>query len=329
MFLLTKRHEDGGQAVTRPRIGVALGSGIARGWAHIGVLKALDDAGIRPDIVCGTSIGAVVGASYVAGKLDPLEQWAKGVTSFGILRYLDIRLGSGGLIAGKRLRALLRENFRNLQVGDLDRAFASVATDLATGHEVWLRDGNLVSAIMASYALPGVFPPVKVEGRWLIDGALVNPVPVSVCRALGARLVIAVNLNADAFGKPDIATDGEELLHELDEATRESGSLFDRVKPSNLVMRQLFGHGKNAPSMVSNMVAALNIVQDRLSRSRLAGDPPDVTVSPRLGHIGLLEFENAEECIEEGRRAMENALPFLNDALAVLSDWPGPNPYPD
>ncbi len=313
--------------MTRPRIGVALGSGIARGWAHIGVLKALENAGIKPDIVCGTSIGAVVGASYMAGKIDLLEEWARGVTSFGILRYLDIRLGSGGLIAGRRLRALLRENFRNQQINDLG-TFASVATDLATGHEVWLRDGSVVSAIMASYALPGVFPPVKVEGRWLIDGALVNPVPVSVCRALGARLVIAVNLNADAFGKSNIDTDGEELLHEFDEAAKQSGSLMNRIKPANMVMRQLFGHGENAPSMLSNMVAALNIVQDRLSRSRLAGDPPDVMVSPRLGHVGLLEFEKAEECIEEGVRAMENAQPFLNDALAVLADWPGPHQHP-
>jgi len=325
MFLLTKHHDEGPAVTTsRPRIGVALGSGIARGWAHIGVLKALEVAGIKPDIVCGTSIGAVVGASYVAGKMEPLEAWAKGVTSFGILRYLDIRLGSGGLIAGRRLKALLRENFGNKQVDDLDRPFASVATDLATGHEVWLRGGNLVSAIMASYALPGVFPPVKMEGRWLIDGALVNPVPVSVCRALGARLVIAVNLNADSFGRPSIETEGDELLHELDEATKQSGTLIDRIKPTNMVMRQLFGHGKNAPGMLSNMLAALNIVQDRLSRSRLAGDPPDVMVSPRLAHVGLLEFEKAEECIEEGVRAMESAQPFLNDALAVLGNWPGP-----
>jgi NTE family protein len=190
---------------------------------------------------------------------------------------------------------------------------------------VWLREGSMLDAVRASIAFPGLFTPAVHGGRRLVDGGLTNPVPVSVCRALGARLVIAVNLNADAFGKPTVETEGEELLHELDEATKQSGNLIDRVKPTNMIMRQLFGHGKNTPGMLSNMLAALNIVQDRLSRSRLAGDPPDVMVSPRLGHVGLLEFEKAEECIDEGMRAMEEAQPFLNGALSVLGNWPGPH----
>lgn len=309
----------------QPRIGIALGSGIARGWAHIGVLKALEEVGIVPDIVCGTSIGAVIGGNYLIGRLDAFEAWARRLTGVGMLRYLDIRLGGGGVFGGRRLKALMQETLGDWRIEDLRAPFVAVATDLATGHEVWVKEGPLVDAVMASYALPGAFAPVKVDGRWLIDGALVNPVPVSVCRALGARLVIAVNLNADVFGKTQVTEGDNELVARIgvssdDEADEHAA----HARPVNMVMRQLFGHSVNAPSMLSNMVAALNIVQDRLCRSRLAGDPPDVTVAPRLGHIGLLEFHRAAECIDEGRAALERTMPRLSHALAVLADWPGP-----
>ncbi len=301
----------------RPKIGLALGSGIARGWSHIGIVQALEKAGIKPDVICGTSVGALVGGVYMSGRLEILEDWARQLTRVKILRYFDFQFGGGGLISGGRLRKLLDDNLKDDTIEDLGDSFAAVATELATGHEIWLQRGNLVDAITASYALPGVFPPVKVDGRWLVDGALVNPVPVSVCRALGARLVIAVNLNDDVFGKAYIAEEiadntADELLSQIGENKRRS------LSPSKLVMQQIFGHSRNLPSMFSTMVGSLNIVQDRLSRSRLAGDPPDITISPRLGHIGLLEFNKAEEAIEEGRRSVERAMPTIIDAVAVL-----------
>ena len=187
--------------MTRPLIGLALGSGAGRGWAHIGILNALTEAGIEPDIVSGTSIGALVGGVYLAGHLSVLEKWARGLTKMRILRLLDFRMGGGGFVSGDRLGALLLRNLGGLRIEELPKPFAAVSTDLTTGHEIWFRKGPAVDAIRASYALPGVFRPVMIDGNWMVDGALVNPLPVSVCRALGAQLVIAANLNGDIIGK--------------------------------------------------------------------------------------------------------------------------------
>ncbi len=309
----------------QPSIGLALGSGIARGWAHIGVLRALDRYGLEPDIVCGTSIGALVGGLYLAGELDALELWARSLASTSIFRYMDVALGGGGIIGGKHLTKLIRETVGETRVEDLDRRFAGIAADLASGHEIWLRQGPLQEVLRASFSLPGVFTPVHINNQWLVDGALVNPVPVSVCRALGARLVIAVNLNGDIFGSGDSSSQERELT---DQANLMSQILRrgPKQRAGAILMRQLFGHDKNAPGLFNIMLASLNIVQDRLSRSRLAGDPPDVAVAPRLGHIGLLEFDRAEEMIAEGEAAMEAALPYLQDALNVLGRYSNPDP---
>ena len=303
----------------RPKIGLALGSGVARGWAHIGVIRALEEAGIVPDLVCGTSVGALVGGAYLSNKLDVLEDWARNLNRITILRYFDVQLTGSGLIAGRRLKRMLDENLRGMRIEDLDRRFASVTTELATGHEIWIQRGSLVDGISASYALPGVFAPVKVDGRWLVDGALVNPVPVSVCRALGARLVIAVNLNADVFGKGNVSGEIDDDLSANQMLAKVSQVRRTALDTTATVMRQIFGHGHDAPSVFSVMVGSLNIVQDRLSRSRLAGDPADVTIEPRLGHVGLLEFAKADEAISEGREAAGRSMYRLIDALAVLS----------
>jgi len=306
--------------MTQPSIGLALGSGVARGWAHIGVIRALEAEGLKPEIVCGTSIGALVGGVYLAGRLTVLESWARGLGKASILRYLDMQFGGGGLVAGKRLRRLLDDNLGDTLIETLAGRFAAVTTELGTGHEIWLQHGRLVDAVAASYALPGVFSPVKVDGRWLIDGALVNPVPVSVCRALGARLVIAVNLNGDVFGKGNVSGEVGDETTVRDLLARLRQNPKRALSPSNMVAREIFGHGrKGAPSIFSVMVGSLNIAQDRLSRSRLAGDPPDVTVTPRLGHVGLLEFDKAEEAIAAGEAATKAAMPHLIDALAVLA----------
>ena len=312
------------------KIGLALGSGVARGWTHIGVLRALRDEGIEPDIMCGTSIGALVGGVYLSGHLDYLEDWTRSLTKRGLMKYLDFRFTGGGLIGGKRFDTLYKESLGDALIENLDRPFAAIATDLATGHEVWLQEGRLESAIRASYALPGVFSPVKREGRWLVDGALVNPVPVTVCRALGAQVVIAVNLNADIAGRARFnGTADSNGGTDSNGSTVGNGSdhtVADipphpptSVNPSNILMRQIFGHSRNRPSTVNVMVGALNIIQDRLSRSRFAGDPPDVHVIPMVGHIGLLEFNRASEAIAEGDRAMRANMPFIRQAMQLLS----------
>ncbi len=305
----------------RPRIGLALGSGAGRGWTHIGILHGLKKAGIEPDVVCGTSVGALVGGVYLSGNLDMLEAWARSLTKVRMLRYLDFRVLGGGFISGDKLQTLLERNLGDMKIEDFSKPFASVATDLTTGHEIWFQSGHAADAIRASYALPGVFRPVEIGGKSLVDGALVNPVPVSVCRAMGAELVIAANLSADVIGKHwkegERPPRGqvEDFLKTLDEdADEKTGNgMFQSL------LQSVFGTDKTDHGLFSVMMASLNIIQDRLGRSRLAGDPPDVQITPRIGHIGLLEFDRAAECIEEGEAAVERALPTLKDALAVLS----------
>ena len=316
-------------SMPRPKIGLALGGGIARGWAHLGVLRALDRCGLAPDIVAGTSIGALVGGAYLAGHADTLEKWARGLNKVRMISYLDFRVRSSGMIGGRHLVAAMERHMGGLEIEDLGTPFVAVATDLVTGHEVWLRSGGLIDAIRTSFSLPGLFEPVHVGGRWLVDGALVNPVPVSVCLAMGAQMTIAVNLNADIIGKvqrgdSEIASIiGFDLLEELEAGrTAAPGSRLGGLT------RRVFRRESSGPSMFGVMVSALNIVQDRISRSRLAGEPPDVQIAPRLGHIGMVEFDRADEMIAEGEAAVERALPDLRAALAVfgreLKEAPAP-----
>jgi NTE family protein len=294
-------------------IGLALGSGVARGWAHIGVLRGLERLAIKPDIVCGTSIGALIGGVYLDGRLDQLESWARGLTKLRLSRLFDFQFGRGGIIAGRRITHIFDPTFRDRRIEELPARFACVATELGTGHEVWLQQGTLLKAVQASYALPGVLPPVRIDGRWLFDGALVNPVPVSVCRALGARYVIAVNLNTDAFGRGALETEDEIGLGDAP-----TGIL--KGIPGALLLRQLFGHKSSEPSLFTVMASSLNIVQDRLTRSRLAGDPPDVTIAPKLGDIGLMQFDRAAETIIAGEQAVEQVAPALKALLHPIND---------
>jgi NTE family protein len=320
---MTQKTETAPAQAWRPKIGIALGGGVARGFAHIGALRALNKAGIFPDIVAGTSIGAVVGAAYLAGKLDILEEWARGLNRLRIMSYLDFRVRGGGLINGSRLAATLRDHLGDMTIEALGQPFAAIATDLLTGHEVWLTQGPLVDSLRASFSLPGVFAPVMNDHRWLIDGALVNPVPVSACRAMGAQMTIAINLNADIIGMargPDSAIPtiaGFDLL-EQDHATAATA----RKTP---FIRRFFKREHDHPSLFGVMLSSLNILQDRIARSRLAGDPPDIAIDPRIGHIGLAEFDRAAELIDAGAEAVERRLPQIADGLGIFAVRTGVN----
>jgi NTE family protein len=313
----------------RPPLGLALGGGVARGWAHIGALRALMEAGIEPDIIAGTSIGSVVGAAYLAGRLDSLEKWARSLNRRRVIHYMDLSWGGAGLIKGARLIKVLEHYLKDVRIEDFDRRFAAVACDLRTGYEVWLQKGPVIPAIRASYALPGAFEPVKVDNRYMIDGALVNPVPVSACRALGAHMVIAVSLNGDAFGPIGSShevdfDDGTDIEPEQPEIAILAQQSLNKLRPDRILLKSLLGSTKpgSSPRIGSVMMGTLNIVMDRLSRSRLAGDPPDVFVAPRIGHIGMLEFTRAEELIERGYRAMQHEIPLIRSVIDVLGDMP-------
>ncbi len=301
-----------------PGIGLALGGGMARGFAHIGVLRVLQRESIKPSIVTGTSIGAVVGASYLAGKLDEFEEWALSLNRMRMLSYLDFRGRNASLIGGKKLQRILTHNFKNMDIEDLPTPFIAIAADLLTGHEVWLRKGSLIEAMTASFALPGVFPPVERNHRFLVDGALVNPVPVAPAQAMGARMTIGVDLNADIIGKAAKPGEGYQTVAGFDLFNDADVPPEQQKKYTSTLTKKLFGRQEHSPSLFGVMVSALSIIQDRLTRSRLAGDPPDIHIKPKIGDIGLLEFEKAEELIARGQDAAEKALPEIRDAMRVF-----------
>ena len=308
-----------GPAMGDCKIGLALGGGSARGWAHIGVLRALSAAGIHPDIVTGTSIGAVVGGCYVAGVLGPLEQFARELTRRKVLSFLDFNFSGSGLIYGQRLCDILDSSLRGITIEAMEKRFVAVATEIGTGHEVWLSRGRLVDAMRASYALPGIFRPVAINGRWLFDGALVNPIPVSVCRALGARYVIAVSLSADSCGRGTVVPHLEAAAPEEPTPPRQESGLIARngraVK--KLLQRQVFGRTDNGPGISRVMMEAFNIVQDRIARSRLAGDPPDVLIQPRLPAFGLFDFHRADALIDCGIAAAKREIEDIKLEIAA------------
>lgn len=306
--------------MAKPILGIALGGGAARGWAHIGVLKALAEAGLEPDVVAGTSIGAVAGACHLTGRLDALEEFACGLTRRRLFGFLDFNFGGSGLITGQRLSDKLQSHLEHVMIEQLDRKFVAVATELGTGHEIWLNKGSLVDALRASYALPGIFRPVKINGRWLIDGALVNPIPVSVCRALGATVVVAVNLNGDAFGKSAVIHDQEAFAEPLPQPPEDTNFRTGNGRAAvHLLHRQLSGKGNGAPGISAVMMDAINITQDRIARSRLAGDPPDITITPKVGDIGLFDFHRASEAISLGVKAAEKQIEEIKHVIRALA----------
>lgn len=304
---------------TRPTIGIALSGGAARGFAHIGVLQTLLAHGLKPDIVTGTSMGAVIGGCYAAGGLDAVADWARSLTRRRVLGYLDVSLRGSGLINGGRLARQLERTIGGTRIEDLDVLFAAIATEIDTGHEVWLTRGRLLEALRASYAMPGVFSPMRIGGRWLLDGALVNPVPVSAARALDARLVIGVNTNAELFGRgTTIQSHGFEDDEPVADTSAGESGWRARRRAEKLLKRKLFGQpGRMALPTV--MLEAYSVMQDRITRARLAGDPADIMIGPRLGHIGMFDFHRAQEAIRIGAEAAERSIDQIQHAIEVLA----------
>jgi len=296
--------------MTKPRIGLALGGGAARGLAHIGVIEGLIEAGLEPDIIAGTSIGAVAGACYAAGKLDDLHSLARGLTVRKLIRYLDINLAGSSLMTGNRLEKTLDSHLNGILIEALPKKFVAIATELGTGQEIWLTRGSLCAALRASYALPGIFKPVRIGGRWLMDGALVNPVPVSAARALGADFVIGITLHSGHYVRNTLFPVEAEAKFDIVEprSRLEEKSRKNRL---GLVRRQIFGKRDGAPGIPRVMLEAFNITQNRIARSRLAGDPPDATIQVHLDGIGLFDFHKAEIAIEQGRMAARRFLSSL------------------
>lgn len=354
------------------KIGLALGSGAARGWAHIGIIQALEELGIKIDVVAGCSIGAYVGAAYASNKLAPMAEWACSLTEWQVLSLLGVGIRRGGLASGNKVFQALEDNFCEADFSQLSKPFAAVATDLYSGKEVSFFSGPVGAAVRASCAIPALFPPVSFEGRWLVDGAVVNPVPVNLCRHLGADFVFAVNLSADfrpeiqesfvheqqqnqektnAFfrksqtfmqqlfrskGKRDTANleqiESEQFLVELsdepDQYDAEMSQLTEQnselsvidqtaesqASPTKAILKR---SSQRPPTMLGVMSSSLDIMQARVTRSRLAGDPPDVLIEPHLRDFGIMEFHRAKELSQEGRESVQRIADQIKYQLRI------------
>ncbi|MFV3128147.1 patatin-like phospholipase family protein [Niveispirillum sp. KHB5.9] len=319
------------------KIGLALGSGAARGWAHVGVLRAFAEFGLKPDVIAGTSVGALVGAAYLTDLLDELQEYAQGFGMLDALKLLDVTFSRGGLVSVEKAYDRFRNERTDVPIESLPIPFAAVATDLSTGKEVWLREGHLLDVVRASAAIPGMFPAVPHQNMWLADGALVNPVPVSLCRALGAEVVIAINLNGDLSQMPRLSkaqlgpVNVSLPEHPVDVETETAPAPRPVPKPLAKLAAKLSEVGETArhhfhthftkpprapaPGILEVMASSIDIMQDRITRSRLAGEPPDVLITPRIGHIGILEFERAEELIQLGYTAAIAMRPAVELAM--------------
>jgi NTE family protein len=293
---------------------LALGSGSARGWAHVGVIRALADHGIVPDVVAGCSMGAMVGAAFAAGRIEQLEAWALSLDGRGVFGLLDIGL-RGGLIKGNRLLDFFDGHIGGCQFAKLVVPFAAVAADLASGKEIWLREGKVSDAVHASCAVPGLFQPVLRDGRYLIDGSVVNPIPVSLCREMGADIVIAVDLGSDRgrlFPREQkviltTPTFRRRLMSAL--LRRPSVDNNPPISPSVLPL----------PSMADTLLGAIDIMQEGIAQRRLLSDPPDVLLTPELGPFGPFEYHHAALAIAEGRDAVTLMLATIHAALIPRS----------
>ncbi len=312
-----------------PKIGLALGSGSARGWAHVGIIRALEDAGIKADVVAGASVGSLVGAAYASGQLDTLEKWIKSLTKRDVWGLLDTAFRQGGVMRGNKLMRAIGEQITDYEIEKLATPFGAVAADLYTGQEVWLQEGSMLDAVRASSGLPGLFSPMWHQQRWMIDGGVVNPVPVSVCRALGADYVIAVNLNSH-YGKPTRFVQPEEppkdnAVESNEHEANASWSSLERWSELVDDLMDTFRVNQSgspqasaqAPGLFDVIAGSVNIMQDRITRSRMAGDPANIMLSPDLSHFQLMDFHRAAEAIEVGKTVVSRAA----DELAELRHW--------
>ncbi|HTH62888.1 MAG TPA: patatin-like phospholipase family protein [Paraburkholderia sp.] len=327
----------------KPRIGLVLGGGAARGWAHIGAIRALEEAGIRPDVVCGTSIGALVGAVYANGDLDWLEDWVGRLTWQMVVRLLDLRF-AGGLFGGRKVIEVFSNRFNGRDISELTMPFMAVATELDTGREVWLQEGGVVDAVRASIAIPGLFTPIWHDGVWLVDGGLTNPVPVSAARAMRADCVIAIDLNNDILNGRDLggaistitprpvarAPVVDPVSAAIAASRRFGGPLWRWLQPpgpdageppttagAGSLSASVAASDVRAPSMLSAIAQSLDIMQVRITRSRLAGEPADILIQPRLGGVGIFDFHRAPPAIAEGRAAVQMMLPAIRALLGI------------
>jgi NTE family protein len=279
-------------------------------------LRALLERGIRPGIVTGSSSGSLVAAAYASDQLDALEVWVRSLTRIDVWRLLDASFSGGGMMRGNRLMRAVGEQLDDCEIETLERLFGAVAVDLKSGKEVCIQKGSILNAVRASSGLPGLFTPILHEDRWLIDGGVLNPVPVSLCRALGADFVIAVNLSLPLVRSKNsraLATTRDEPDASL--SSKDGTELFARWSGllENFMKSVRSEREPSEPGMIEVMYSTINIMQDQISRARMIGDPPDLLITPRLDDFHLMDWHRAAEAIEAGYRAVQDVASDLPD----------------
>lgn len=301
-------------------IGIALGAGAARGWAHVGVLQELKNIGIKPEVVCGCSIGALVGGFYAADRLACFQEWLLTLDRLDVVKFLDVSLVHGGLIAGKRIMEFFRNRFGDFEIDVLGKPYGTVATDLTTGQEIWFRSGSLLDAVRASISIPGIFNPFQIRGTWYVDGGIVNPVPVSLCRALGADIVIAVNVNFCHMQNVPEQTQHTSADQTKDEGIKEhrssaediAGRLQDRVVED---FSQAWEKDGKRPGLFQVIYNSILFMQQTITNSRLAAEPAEIVLHPTECEIGLMDFHRAAEAIENGKACVRKNTSALREMI--------------
>ncbi len=311
------------------KIALVLGSGAARGWAHIGVINALSEAGVRPDCVVGTSIGALVGAAYASGKIHSIEELARELDWRKVVSLFDVVFPRSGLIDGRKIADSIREQVEPGNIEDLSLPFRAVSTDLVTSREVVIQDGDVVEAVRASISVSGMFTPVKRGAMVLVDGGLVNPVPVSVARHMGADYVIAVDLTHDlqghggakgaALANSSGTPPGKEPMSSPTGKGAPLAGIGERIKSVDALglaqVRQWLAK-ESMPNIFEVLMASMNVMEKQIAELQLRAEPPDLLIRPKLGHLRFMDFHRADETILEGYRATKLCLEETGDAVA-------------
>lgn len=316
---------------SRKKVGLVLGSGASRGWAHIGVIRALEEEGVHIDYIAGCSVGAYVGAIYASGSLESLETFLLEKDGKKIFSYFDVVFPKSGLLNGsKRVQELFSMHTDVKTFADLNIPLMMVATDLEQGKVVILKSGNILSALRATMSYPGLFEPVRMGGRWLVDGGLVDPVPVGMARAMGAEVVIAVDLNSRIVSRTKAGAGVAKAAHSTQTTSKpvsaENGNRNELVKKmsdyyDNIEQRlrqktsDLLHRDHSTPDIIDTVMTSVSIMQERITRINLAVDQPDILIRPRLGELKMMNFDQIEHTIEEGyigaREKMEDIKTLL------------------
>ena len=316
---------------SRKTVGLALGAGASRGWAHIGVIEALEEANIPIDFIAGSSVGAYVGAIYAGGGLNRLKEFLLKMDGKKIFSYVDVAISRSGLLNGtKRVNKLFSMHTDAVTFEDLNIPLVMVATDIERGRKVILKKGPIIDALRATMSYPGLFSPVKLDGKWLIDGAVVDPVPVGIARAMGADVIVAVDLNARIVSphrgglsseknkKNDSLfveqTKKQELKRHpvIDKISAYLGNIENLFKDKNNSLQQ---EVVSTPEIIETVMAAIGIMQERNTRMNLVVDRPDILIQPRLGEMKMMNFDQVAHAIEEGYIGAQEK---LEEILSIL-----------